>query len=859
MQPIAAHTAVLPDLGKLRKYQRFFFTLLSIIIVGRVLVYFISDPLLSIIARNFFNEARSIAAAFACYVAARLTRTIAPGLSRAWYIMSISFWGWIIGILLHFFTELQGRSVVGTFVDLPYLMFYPIFLFGVLQLPMRQRTRDDRIALSFDLAIVLVAAFLVVWVLAIRHQLTNTSRFIEVISAIAYAFGDMLLIWGAFYILVGLSSTLRLSVRMTLALGAMLLFATDLIYSWQVRQGNYDTTNLVGFGWTLGLATFAVAGTLAWVPWGAHSSRPAASAGWLQLSGAVSIVLSTVCLAISLVIAWALQDPLSDKVTILLIAILFLLVIGRQIAGAHILARLRTLLLDANALLEKRVTERTRQLSMERDRSEAILASVQDAIIIHDLDGRLLDVNPAMLAMFGLTRPQITLLTMDDISSPANPLGQIHETWRSMTLGNSQRFDWQAQRANGEAFPVDIMLTRFELHAQPALVASVRDMSTHRHLQEQLLRSQRLEAIGKLAGGMAHDFNNLLVPILGYSELLLLKMPEDSPERESVSEIAKAAERARELTRQLLSFGRKSILETTVFNLNTLIVGFEKMLRRLVREDIEFAFILAADLGNISGDRFQIEQALMNLVVNARDAMPSGGTITVRTFNSQAGPENLFSEGQPIRQVVLQVRDGGIGMPPEIQARLFEPFFTTKEVGHGTGLGLATVFGIIRRHSGTIHVDSTPNVGSTFTIRLPRVEQDITTSPAVSTKSMQGAGRILVVEDNEGVRIFVTQALCHHGYEVVAMQSPLPALQLLAEPLEKVDALLSDVIMPEMNGYAFIERARKLRPGLPVLLMTGYADDVLSAMQIKDHSIPSLQKPFSAHDLASKIVEISCT
>lgn len=855
--PSSARLAVLPDTVKLRRYQKLFLAFLAIIVVCRFLVYFSSDSSFSIIARNFLNEARSIAAALACYIAARLTRSTEPELSRAWYLMSMSFWGWIIGILLHFFTEFQGKSVVGTFVDVPYLIFYPIFLFGVLQLPMKKRTRDDRIALSFDLAIVLIASFLVVWVLAIRHQLTNTSRFIEVISAIAYAFGDMLLIWGAFYILVGPSSKLRRSVRITLALGAIILFVTDMIYGWQVRQSNYATTNLVGFGWTLGLATFALAGVLAWIPKGSQVPSPASSIGWLQLSGAVSIVLSTVCLAISLIIAWTLQEPLSDKVTILLIAILFILVIGRQVAGARILARLRKLLLDANITLEKRVAERTRQLSMERDRSDAILTSVQDAIIIHDLDGHLLDVNPAMLAMFGLKRTQIVELTIDDISSTENPLEELHETWHSLAPGYSQRFDWQAKRANNEVFPVEVMLTRFEWQTQPALVASIRDMSTHKHLQEQLLRSQRLDAIGKLAGGMAHDFNNMLVPILGYSELLLFRLPVNSSEYESVSEIAKAAKRARELIQQLLSVGRKSILEVKVFSLNTLITGFEKMLLRLVREDIQITFNLAEDLGNISGDWFQIEQVLMNLVVNARDAMPTGGTITITTFNCNVDLGSLSSESRPTDQVVLQVSDSGSGMPPEIQAQLFEPFFTTKEVGHGTGLGLATVFGIVRQHSGAIDVDSTPNVGSIFTIRLPRVAKDITKSLAISTREFNGTGRVLVVEDNEGVRLFVTQALRHHGYDAITKDGPLPALQLLANPLEKIDVLLSDVIMPGMNGYVFIEQALKLRPALPVLLMTAYADDVLTTMHKKDHLIPVLQKPFNAYELASKIKEIS--
>ncbi len=844
------------DTSKLKRYQRYFFSILAIIVLARILAYFVHDPLASVIARNLLNEARSIAAALACFIAARLTHSTNPQLSRAWYIISFSFWGWIIGIFLHFLTELQGGSVVGTIVDLPYLAFYPVFLFGVLQLPTPKRTRDDWISLVFDLAIVLISAFLVVWVLAIRHQLSQTSNLTPVISAIAYAFGDMLLIWGAFYILVGLSNAIGKSVQIMLALGAVILFSTDMIYVWQVRQGSYATTNLIGFGWTFGLVSFAVAGTLAWIPQHTASGKSTSPGVWLQLSGAVSIILSTVCLGFSLVIAWILQDQLSDMVTLLAIVFLFLLVIGRQIAGVRTLTRLRTLLLDINTSLENRVFERTQQLVLERDRSNAILASVQDAIIIHDLEGHILEVNPAMLTMYGLDQHQIVGLTIDDISSADNPAGQTTEKWRGLAVGHSQRFNWQARHADGTSFPVDVVLTRSEFNKQPAIVACLRDMSEHTHLQEQLLRSQRLEAIGKLAGGMAHDFNNILVPILGYSELLLLKTPTDAPERNSVLQIAKAAKLARGLTQQLLSFGRKASLEVTVFNLNTLINGFEKMLRRLIREDIQIIFDLEEKLANISGDRFQIEQVLMNLVVNARDALPNGGTITIETMNAAIESKTPSPDNPPSEQVVLKVSDNGIGMPPEVQARLFEPFFTTKEVGYGTGLGLPTVFGVVQQHKGMIQVESSPSVGSTFTIRFPRCNQEATRVVISSKRIPSGGGRIFVVEDNESVRLFVTQALHHHGYQTITSGNPLDALKLLAEPLEKVDLLLSDVIMPEMNGYAFVRHARELRPAIPVLLMTAYVDEVIAAMPIHDKSIPLLQKPFSTDDLVIKISEL---
>jgi len=366
-----------------------------------------------------------------------------------------------------------------------------------------------------------------------------------------------------------------------------------------------------------------------------------------------------------------------------------------------------------------------------------------------------------------------------------------------------------------------------------------------RRLEEQLAHSQRMEAVGRLAGGIAHDFNNVLTAVLGSIELLLLDEPPGRPHREELDIIRDAATRAKDLIRQLLAFSARQVLQPAVVDLNRLVRDVAKMLRRLIGEDIKLETLLAPELGAVRVDAGQMEQVLVNLAVNARDAMPEGGRLTIKTDNVDAGGS----------QVLLHVSDSGVGMDEEVQAHLFEPFFTTKPRGKGSGLGLATVYGIVRQSGGHIAVDSAPGRGATFRVYLPRVEAplDPTDRPRPVTAPAAGSETILLVEDEHLVRLLARKVLERAGYRVLVAAGGAEALELAERYAGPIHLLLTDVVMPGMNGRALMRRLAPLRPDLRVLYMSGYADEAVAQHGVLDPGTAFLQKPFTPGGLADKV------
>jgi two-component system, cell cycle sensor histidine kinase and response regulator CckA len=379
-------------------------------------------------------------------------------------------------------------------------------------------------------------------------------------------------------------------------------------------------------------------------------------------------------------------------------------------------------------------------------------------------------------------------------------------------------------------------------------------------LERQLAQSQKMEAIGKLAGGIAHDFNNLLTAIAGYSELLIESLPAEDPRRSHALEIQKAGERAASLTRQLLAFSRQQMLEPRVLDLNAVIESMEKMLERVIGEHIRIQTRKAHDLGHVRADPGQIEQAILNLVVNARDAMPSGGTLAITTEAVEIDglPTRMSFPMLPGAYSVVAISDTGGGISANDKARLFEPFFTTKEQGKGTGLGLSTTYGIVKQSGGYIWCDSEPGRGSTFRIFLPRVEQPLPAAdpePAPQ-KSRPNNEKILLVEDEPEVRRLVEKVLGLQGYDVVAAGTPAEALEIERGLDQELDLLITDIVMPGMSGRELARRLAPLRPRMKILFVSGYTDDAVVQEGALEPGTDFLQKPFSPAALGRKIREI---
>jgi signal transduction histidine kinase len=397
-------------------------------------------------------------------------------------------------------------------------------------------------------------------------------------------------------------------------------------------------------------------------------------------------------------------------------------------------------------------------------------------------------------------------------------------------------------------------------HGEPVRGVGISQDVTERHtLEAQYQQAQKMEAIGRLAGGVAHDFNNLLTVILGYCELLLADLDSHDPRQPDMAEIQKAGTRAAVLTRQLLAFSRKEIIEPTRLDLNVVVVDMRAMLGRLIREDVKVTLVLRPDLAPVTADRGQVEQIIMNLAVNAQDAMPKGGTLTLETANIELDEHyaNAHLGVKPGQYVVLTVTDTGTGITPQVQARLFEPFFTTKDVGKGTGLGLATVRGIVTQSGGSVNVYSEVGKGTSFKVYFPRTDaaERVAETPSPVARPHTGAETVLMVEDADGLREPTRRLLQRQGYTVLVAQNADEAFQLF-EQNPSIDVVLTDVVMPGASGPELISRLVERRPGLKVIYMSGYTDEAIVQHGVLKPGIAFLHKPFTSETLGQKIREV---
>jgi two-component system cell cycle sensor histidine kinase/response regulator CckA len=477
------------------------------------------------------------------------------------------------------------------------------------------------------------------------------------------------------------------------------------------------------------------------------------------------------------------------------------------------------------------------------------------------LDGRFLDVNPALIGMLGYDSAHDVLSLdpkKDVFVDPAEYTRLVDEFRRS---GRMDGFEVRWKRKDAAIITVRIS-GRAVASDEPTdvLEAIAEDITERRVLEDQFRQAQKMEAVGRLAGGIAHDFNNLLMVISGYTEVMLGQITLGHPLHSKAEAIQQASDRATTLTRQLLAFSRKQLLELKVIDVNAIVADMERLLRPLIGEDIELTTSLAPSVGCTRADAGQLEQVIMNLVVNAKDALPNGGKISIRTasvnLDDSYRPENTFIKNGPY--VMISVSDNGEGMDRETQARIFEPFFTTKEKGKGTGLGLSTVYGIIKQSGGYVFVQSEPARGTVFTIYFPRVDEpsDAIGATPVALAAVGGTETVLLVEDEDSVRQLVRETLESRGYRVLEAGNGADALTLAAAHSDPIHLVITDVVMPGLNGHELVQQLQSARPGLKVLYLSGYAQDAFPSTAAADSQKTFLQKPFTLQSLSRKVREI---
>ncbi len=519
------------------------------------------------------------------------------------------------------------------------------------------------------------------------------------------------------------------------------------------------------------------------------------------------------------------------------------------------------------------ITERKRTdvaLKTSEEKYRSLVESSSDAILMLDKGRNIISYNHAFCDLFGYEQGKIEGKSIKIIHSSEESYSSFGRlAYPNINNLGFFRTEWDFIRKDGTLFPAETVTSIIGSPEGGTIgyVATIRDIRDRKkteqeksNLQEQLRQSQKIEAIGRLAGGVAHDFNNLLTVILGTSELLLLELEKGSPLIESIEEIKRAAERAATLTHQLLAFSRRQVMEFQVLDLNAVLRNLEKMLRRIIGEDIELLTLFAEDLDKIKADPNQIEQILMNLAVNAKDAMPQGGRLIIETDNVELDEEYARAHigVKPGRYVRLSLSDTGIGMPPELKERVFEPFFTTKEKGKGTGLGLSTVYGIVKQSNGNIWLYSEPMKGTTIKIYLPRVFEPLEEKrEGVEIGDLPfGNETILVVEDEEEVRKLAVQILKKQGYQVLEAQDGDEALALCENYKEPIHLVLTDVVMPGMGGRELVNHLRDLRLESKVVYMSGYTNNAIVHHGILEKGINYVQKPFTIEGLLRKIWEV---
>jgi PAS domain S-box-containing protein len=714
---------------------------------------------------------------------------------------------------------------------------YPLISVGFSFMPRPGRTRYDLSLFSLDVTIAAASAAILLWHFSIFPTAQTAHK--DAADAVAAAFFpvyDAALVFSIAALVVrGLSKSTRTAMSIAaFAIGA--IFLGDLVVSLGTLDGTYGPGGLSSFFFSIAWVSLAVAAYAQWriedreeparglVDY-AHSSFP-----WLPYA---AVAVAFVAPAIR---DWSDIDMLRQHVPAT--GFLIALVVARlAVTSRH----------DASLN------------AAERERLAAAVDQAAESMLTTDRSGDVTYVNPAFTRITGYTAEEAVGRNADFLEDPGHPKqAEIRATLERGEPWEGRLFQ---RRKDGAAVELDMAIAalRDSTGVMVGSVAVSRDISRERALEAQLVQAQRMEAIGRLAGGVAHDFNNILTAIGGFSQLVAAELGPEHPVAPDIDQIRHAADRAAALTRSLLIFSRRQVTQSRVIDVNDVLAGLTPMLGRLIGEDVQLIVRVDPRLGMTMADSAQIEQVILNLTVNARDAMPAGGTITISTANvdldGDAAQDHVAAaEG---KYIVLVVSDTGTGMTPEVIEHAFEPFFTTKERGKGTGLGLSTAFGIVQAGGGFIRVESELNAGSVFSVYLPRLDGAArpTETAASADQPQGGLEHILVAEDEDAVRNFVRRVLAGAGYQVMAAASGEEAVHV-ADSMGRLDLLVTDVVMPGMNGVQLAAHLTKTRPDLPILYASGYSDEGVPKGAGQGDRISYLAKPFTAEALLTRIREV---
>lgn len=649
----------------------------------------------------------------------------------------------------------------------------------------------------------------------------------------------------------------------------------------------------------IGLAYLSISGTLAYLVYRGRNDLPfhglfiafglfIVACGSSHLLEAITVWTPIYVLWAAIKVATALAAITTAAMLPFAVPDILSLVQSARASEAHRLLLETTLmerdaaqeaLQHSNSALEQKVLKRTAQItrmneelatevSKRRKNEEGLRRSEErfskafhhsplPMTISTEAEGRYLDVNDAFLSLLGCELHSVVARTPFEIGFWVDPQDRIAMTKRLSAEGRVIGLPTKLRVKSGEVREATVSAEQIEIGGQSCVLTITQDTTETKRLQAQFQHAQKMEAVGRLAGGVAHDFNNILGVIVGYCDLSLESLDLKLPVANNLVQIKLAADRAANLTRQLLAFSRKQVMSPRILDLNAVVHDLSKMLTRLVGEDITLSFKPSVPLGSVRADAGQIQQVLMNLVVNALDAMPGGGEITIETASVELD-ENYRREHEPVtpgEYVMLSVRDTGCGMDEATKARIFEPFFTTKEPGKGTGLGLASVYGIVKQSGGYVWVYSELGRGTTFKIYFPRVHADgeNVSMPPIETETIGGCQTILLVEDEPALRKVTASALQSMGYTVLEAEDPTKAIHLVETCREPIHLLLTDVIMPGMNGLELSKRLKFLRPDLKVMFISGYGGGELTRQISLEPDAVLLQKPFSKNALLTKI------